>query len=200
MGMKYKTLKQLVDKKINVHSFENISELDELLKYADENEKFSMRFDRDKDYYQLPFYKFNNEVFENDEVKIEYLTNIMDEAKRLNCTILCANGYLYDDVQICNFVIKIDRKANFILEYSTKKVPLREMYEYKTTTIKGNIKDSLHEMEWIGKNENKLDDRSIEKMINWAFKLNVTDKNIEATLYPTKVGMLKETIVCWQID
>lgn len=200
MGMKYKTLKQLVDKKINVHSFESISELDKLLKYADENAKFSMRFDRDKDYYQLPFYKFNNEVFESDEIKIEYLTNIMDEAKKLNCTILCANGYLYDDIQICNFVIKIDQKANFILEYSTKKVPLREMYEYKTTIIKGNIKDSLSEMEWIGKNENKLDDRSIEKMINWAFKLNVTNKNIEATLYPTKVGMLKENIVCWQID
>lgn len=200
MGMKYKTLKDLVDKKINVHSFASISDLESLLKYASENKKFSMRFDRDKDYYQLPFYKFNAEVFENEEVKIEYLKNIMDEAVEMKCSILCANGYLYDDIQICNFVIKIDTKANFILEYSTKKIPLREMYEYKTTIIKGNLKDSLDDMEWIRKKENILDDRSLEKMISWAFKLNVINKNIEATLYPTKVGMLKENIVCWQID
>lgn len=200
MGMKYKTLKDLVDKKINVHSFENINDLESLLKYASENQKFSMRFDRDKGYYQLPFYKFNNEVFENDEVKFEYLKKIMEEAHQLKCSILCANGYLYDDIQICNFVIKIDTKANFVLEFSTKRVPLREMYEYKTTVIKGNIKDSLDDMEWIRKNENKLDDRNIEKMLNWAFKLNVVNKNIEATLYPVKVGMLNETIVCWQID
>lgn len=200
MGMKYKTLKDLVDKKVNVHSFENINDLDSLLKYAKENKKFSMRFDRDKDYYQLPFYKFNDDVFENEEVKFEYLENIVNEAKHLNCSILCANGYLYDDIQICNFVIKVDAKANFILEFSTKRVPLREMYEYKTTIIKGNIKDSLNDMEWIRKEENKLDDRTIEKMLSWAFKLNIINKNIEATLYPTKVGMLKENIVCWQID
>ena len=200
MGMKYKTLKDLVDKKVNVHSFENINDLDSLLKYAEENKKFSMRFDRDKDYYQLPFYKFNDDVFENEEVKLEYLENIINEAKQLKCSILCANGYLYDDIQICNFVIKVDAKANFILEFSTKRVPLREMYEYKTTIIKGNIKDSLNDMEWIRKEENKLDDRTIEKMLSWAFKLNIINKNIEATLYPTKVGMLKENIVCWQID
>ena len=200
MGIKFKTLKSLLDKKINVHSFECINELSDLIKYADNNEKFSMRFDRDKDYYQLPFYKYNKAVFENDEVRIEYLKNICEEAKKLNCSILCANGYLYDEIQICNFVIKIDNKANFILEFSTKKVSLREMYEYETTIIKGNIKDSLKDMEWIRKNANTISNSNIEKMISWAFSLNIIEKNIEATLYPSKVGMLKENIVCWQID
>ena len=55
-------------------------------------------------------------------------------------------------------------------------------------------------MEWIRKNSNVLSNSDIEKMISWAFSLNVINKNIEATLYPDKVGMLKENIVCWQID
>lgn len=200
MGMKFKTLKDLVNKKINVHSFESISELNDLIRYADNNDKFSMRFDRDKDYYQLPFYKYSKNDFNDIDSRNNCLKNIIEEAKSLNCSILCANGYMFDDVQICNFVIKIDIKGNFILEFCTKEVSLREMYEYETTILKGNIKDSLKEMEWIRKGSNVIDERDIEKMLNWAFKLNVINKNIEATLYKEKVGMLKENIACWQID
>lgn len=200
MGMKFNILKDLSDKKINVHSFENITNINDLIKYADNNDKFSMRFDRDKDYYQLPFYKCNKESFSSLKERNRYLEEIMKEANKLNCSILCANGYLYDDIQICNFVIKIDNKANFILEFCTKEVSLREMYEYETTILKGNIKDSLKDMEWIRKTANIIDERNIEKMISWAFKLNVINKNIEATLYPIEVGILKEKIVCWQID
>ena len=200
MGMKFKNLKELLNNKINVHSFENISDLDSLIKYSRENSKFSMRFDRDKDYHQLPFYKYDKNSFGSDDDSKEYLNKIMEQAQQLNCSILCANGYLYDDLQVCNFVIKVDERGNFILEFCTKKVSLREMYEYETTILKGNIKDSLKDMEWIRKTSNVIENRYLEKIISWALKINVVNKNIEATLYHELVGVLKEDIVCWQID
>ena len=200
MGMKYKNLKELCDRKINVHSFASINNFEELKNYSSKNEKFSMRFDRDYDYHQLPFYKFNCNDYKTVEERDLYLAQVMEEAKSLNCSVLCANGYLYDCVQICNFVIKIDDKYNFLLEFSTKEVSLREMYEYPTTVISGNIKDNLKEMAWIRKNDNIIDNNNIEKILNWAFKLNIINKNIEATLYKKKVGILKEDIACWQID
>jgi len=200
MGMKFKNLKELCDKKINVHSFECINELNDLIKYANSNEKFSIRFDRDKNYNQLPFYVYSKYNFETEHDRNDYLKNIMEEAKKLGCSLLCSNGYLCDDIQICNFVIKIDDKHNFILEFCTEKVPLREIYKYKTTIIKGNVGDSLKDMEFIRKDFNMIDERNIEKIISWAFNLNIINKNIEATLYEEKVGMLKEEIACWQID
>lgn len=200
MGMKYKNLKELSNKKINVHSFASISKLEELIRYADENEMFSMRFDRDKDYYQLPFYKYSKSDFSSREERDKYFKAIIEEAESMNCSILCANGYMYDNVQICNFVIKIDNKYNFILEFCNEKVSLREMYEYKTTILKGNIKDDLKDMEWIRKSTNVIDDKLIEKILNWAIRLNIFNKNIEATLYKEKVGILNDYIACWQID
>ena len=200
MGIKLKSLNDLLNKGVNVHYFESINELSDLIKYADNNDKFSMRFDRDKDYYHLPFYKYKKEDFSDINKRNKYFEEIIKEAKELNCSLLCANGYLYDEIQICNFVIKIDSKSSFVLEFSTKQVSLREMYEYETTIIKGNIKDSLKDMEWIKKSSNIIDDRNIEKIISWSFKLNIVNKNIEATLYKEKVGMLKEDIACWQID
>lgn len=200
MGIKFKNLKELLNKKINVHSFESINDLDSLIKYSKENEKFSMRFDRDKNYHQLPFYTYDKSLFSTVADSDEYLNKIMNEAHKLNCSILCANGYLYNNLQICNFVIKVEENGNFILEFCTKKVSLRDMYEHETTILKGNIKDSIKDMDWIRKNANDIDDRKLEKIISWALKTNIINKNIEATLYEEKVGILNEDIACWQID
>ena len=74
------------------------------------------------------------------------------------------------------------------------------MYEYPTTILKGNIMDDIKDMEWTNKKENKISIKEIEKMLTWSFSLNIIDKSIEATLYQKKIGMLKQEIVCWQID
>ncbi len=118
----------------------------------------------------------------------------------MNCTLLCSNGLQYDNIQICNFVIYFTDKENFVLEWSTKKVALRNMYEYPTTILKGNIKDDIKDMECIQPKENRLDKKDIEKILVWALSLKRINKSIEGTLYPKKVGMLKQEIVCWQID
>ena len=74
------------------------------------------------------------------------------------------------------------------------------MYEYPTTVLKGNIKDDLKDMEWTNRQKNKIGTKEIEKILLWAFSLNMINKSIEATLYSKKVGILDQEIVCWQID
>jgi len=60
MGAKTKNLKVMLKKEINVHEFTNAKDLEELLEYAKDNPKFSIRFDRDTNYKQLPFYTYKN--------------------------------------------------------------------------------------------------------------------------------------------
>lgn len=161
---------------------------------------FSIRFDRNKDYQQLPFYKYNRNNFKSRKEKERFFMDIVEEAKQKKCTLLCSNGYQYDSIQICNFVIIFPTKQEFILEWSTKEVALREMYAFPTTILKGNIKEDLKDMEWTNEKENKISKKEIEKILFWALSLNVVGKSIEATLYEKKVGMLKQEIACWQID
>jgi len=128
------------------------------------------------------------------------IRKLVKEANEKKCSLLCSNGYQYDSIQICNFVIIFPSKQEFILEWSTKDVALREMYEYPTTVLKGNIKDDLKDMEWTNRQKNKIGTKEIEKILLWAFSLNMINKSIEATLYSKKVGILDQEIVCWQID
>ncbi len=200
MGAKYQNLRRLSKAKINTHEFVSLSTLEEMLDYEKENSMFSIRFDRMKNYHQLPFYKYNRKDFHSKNEKNKFFTKIVEEAKNKNCTLLCSNGYQYDDIQVCNFVMQINSNRDFILEWSTKEVALREMYEYPTTILKGNIMDDIKDMEWTNKKENKISIKEIEKMLTWSFSLNIIDKSIEATLYQKKIGMLKQEIVCWQID
>ncbi len=200
MGAKYQNLKYLNESGVNTHEFVSLETVEELVDYANKNSMFSIRFDRNKNYHQLPFYKYNQEAFFTKEEKVEFFTKIVEESKKKKCTLLCSNGYQHDSIQICNFVVKINAKKDFILEWSTKEVALREMYEYPTTVLKGNIKEEIKDMEWTNKKENKLDPKEIEKILVWSYSLNIIGKSIEATLYQKKVGMLKQEIVCWQID
>ena len=55
-------------------------------------------------------------------------------------------------------------------------------------------------MEWTNRQKNKIGTKEIEKILLWAFSLNMINKSIEATLYSKKVGILDQEIVCWQID
>lgn len=200
MGKKYDCLNKLQEAGINVHSYENIENAEQLFAYADANPSFSIRFDRENNHHQLPFYTFDKNSFQTEEEKRVGLYKIAREAKKLGCTMVCSNGHQYDDIQMCNFVFQVDTDFSFTLEWSTKKVPLRNMYEYKTSCLKGNIGEDLKEMVWINKADNPIDEKAIENILTWAMKLNIFGKAIEGTLYPEKVGILKENIVCWQLD
>lgn len=200
MGAKYQNLNRLYQSGINVHEFQSLETVEELMEYETNNAMFSIRFDRNKDYHQLPFYKYDRSSFKSKKEKEQFFVKIVEEAKSKKCTLLCSNGYQYDSIQICNFVIIFLAKEEFILEWSTKEVALREMYAYPTTILKGNIKEDLKDMEWINKKENKLGMKEIEKILFWALSLNVVGKSIEATLYDKNVGMLQQEIACWQID
>ncbi len=200
MGAKYQNLSRLSKMGINTHKFASLKTVEELVEYEKENPMFSIRFDRNKDYRQLPFYKYNREDFKSKKQKMDFFESIVKEANEKKCSLLCSNGYQYDSIQICNFVIIFPSKQEFILEWSTKDVALREMYEYPTTVLKGNIKDDLKDMEWTNRQKNKIGTKEIEKILLWAFSLNMINKSIEATLYSKKVGILEQEIVCWQID
>ena len=200
MGAKYKSLKHLAETGVNVHEFVQLETLEELLAYADENSSFTIRFDRDKDYHQLPFYTYDNDSFQTDEERISFFRKVAEEAIEKKCTLLCSNGRQYDKIQICNFVMKVNSQMDFLLEWCTKRVALRDMYQYETSCLKGNIKDDLKDMEWSNKNSNRISDREIESILMWAFSLQILNHSIEGTLYLEKVGIYHQEIVCWQID
>lgn len=199
LGVKYRNLQKLYNDKINVHEFIEVNNLSDLIDYATKNDRFSIRFDREADYHGLPFYKYAAADY-TPEAGEKYLHDIAHEAEKLNCTMICANGHMYDNIQICNFVIKINEQYDFMLEWSTEKVPLRDMYQYKTSILQGNIKDLIKDMQWENKLDNKIEESQVEEILSWALKTGYLNKNIEATLYPVKVGLWNEKIVCWQTD
>ena len=199
MGVKYSNLQKLYSDKINVHEFILATSISDLEDYASKNDRFSIRFDRDSKYHGLPFYKYVASDYTIEE-RGKYFNSIVDEANELGCSMLCANGHLYDDIQICNFVIRINEKYDFILEWCTEKVPLREMYQHKTTILKGNVNELIKDMQWENRQHNKIEENEIEEMISWGMKTGYLNKNIEATLYPINVGLLNEKITCWQTD
>lgn len=200
MGKKYDSLNQLVQRNINVHEFQKVEEEKELIAYAKKNEAFSIRFDREKNYHQLPFYTYEKSRFQSEEESLAYLSKIASQAKDMNCSMLCSNGHQYDDIEICNFVIKIEANNFFTLEWSTKKVPLRNMYEYPTSYVRGRLEEDLKSMHFHNLQANPIEEELLEKIIVWATGLKMMNVSIEGTLYPKKVGIQHEEIVCWQID
>ncbi len=200
MGKKYDSLNHLVALGINVHDFELKHNLQELQEYEKRNASFSIRFDREEHYHQLPFYTYDRSSFTNEETKNAYLSNIAEEAFLLHCDMLCSNGHRYDHQQICNFVIRIEQDHTFTLEWSTQKVPLRNMYEYPTSCLTGQIEDNLKNMNWVNAKENPISEELLESILLWAMKVNVIGSSLEGTLYPIEVGIRKEKIACWQLD
>ena len=189
MGLKTKNLDLLVKDNLNVFEYKEIDNIDDLKKYIKDNNKFTIRFDREYNIQGLPFYIYN------DKLNIE---EIINEMNKLNCTLLCSNGYIYDNDLLFNFVIEVDKNNNFILELCDKKVPLRKMYEYKTTTIKGNLFEDTRE--YINKNDNKYTKRDIESIIELIINRDLKYKYLEGTIYNKKVGLLNDTIIIWQTN
>lgn len=195
MGLKVNNLKNLLKEKINVHEFQEITNLEELINYSKQYKSFSIRFDRNKDILNLPFYIYDEDKIEN---KINYFKKIIMEMNNLNCTLLCSNGHQYDEKLAFNFVLELDQDKNFILELCDKKIPLRMMYNEKTTIIKGNIFAKNTNYSYLNKNDNKYNLEDIKYLIDY-----IIDKKyyyIEGTIYNEPVGILKEKIVIWQTN
>ena len=96
MGIKSKNLKKLKEADYNIFPFEEIKNIEELNEYASNNKKFTIRFDRDNKIENLPFYVCNNLTNIEGE-------NIVNEAKKIGCTLLCSNGITYDNDLYFNF-------------------------------------------------------------------------------------------------
>lgn len=195
MGVKVRNLEELVKNNINIHDFKEITDLQSLISYSLENDKFSIRFDYETKKYSLPFYTYNKNKIEN---PIVYFQQIIDDMHKYECSLICSNGYKYDDELKFNFVIEIDQDYNFIIELSDKKVPLRQMYEFKTTVIKGNIFDSYKKFEQINQSENIYTEKDIMDIIEWIIDRKFKYRYIEGTVYNEKVGILDDYMVVWQ--
>lgn len=189
MGLKTKNLDKLLKDNLNVFEYKEITNKEELEKYITDNELFTIRFDRDNNIQGLPFYKYHSNLD---------IDKIITEASNLNCTLLCSNGYKYDNNLLFNFVISIDSSNNFILELCDKKVPLRDMYKYKTTIIKGNIFEDKYE--YINKFDNKYTKKNIEMIFDIILSNNFKYKYLEGTIYNIPVGILKTNVIIWQTD
>lgn len=195
MGVKVRNLKELIKNDINVHHFEEITDLQSLISYSSKNDKFSIRFDYEIKKYSLPFYTYNKNDIDN---PIIYFQRIIDEMNKYECTLICSDGYKYDEELKFNFVIEIDQGYNFIIELSDKKVPLRQMYNFKTTIIRGNIFDSYKNFEQINQSENVYTEKDIMNIIEWVINKEFKYRYIEGTIYKKKVGILNDYMVIWQ--
>lgn len=195
MGVKVRNLKELVQNNINVHHFKEITDLQSLITYSLENDKFSIRFDYETKKYSLPFYTYSKNEIDN---PIGYFQKIIDEMNKYECTLICSDGYKYDDKLKFNFVVEINQDYNFIIELSDKKVPLRQMYRFKTTIIKGNIFDTYKNFEQINQSENIYTEKDIMDIIEWVIYEEFKYCYIEGTIYNKKVGILNDYMVIWQ--
>lgn len=189
MGLKTKNLDRLVKENYNVFEYKEISTLDELIEYKKNNKLFTIRFDRGRNIEDLPFYMYSKKLD---------LEEVINEAKKMNCTLLVSNGLVHDKDLLFNFVMEIDKNNNFILELCDKKIPLRKMYAEKTTTIKGNIFEDYRDYAFINRRSNKYNSKQIYKILELALRNNMKYRYIEGTYYDKKVGMLKEEFVIWQ--
>ena len=189
MGLKTKNLDKLVKENYNVFEYMEITTLEQLKNYIKNNKLFTIRFDRGRNIENLPFYIYSKDI---------NIEEIIDEANKLNCTLLVSNGLVHDKDLLFNFVIELDKNNNFILELCDKKIPLRKMYNEKTTIIKGNIFEDYRDYTFINRRSNKYNSKQIYKILELVLKNNIKYHYIEGTYYDKKVGMLKDEYIIWQ--
>lgn len=191
MGKKTNCLKNLMELGINVHEYQEVFKRDELVNYINLHPIMSIRFDDDAGTTDLPFFV----VDENHPISILEISNL---ANAYNCSMLCSNGHQYDQDQICNFVGMVLRDGSFELEYSTKKIPLRQMYREATTVVTGSFGDYF-QYHFMNKEKNILSKKQLEDILVYLFQMDCYQKRIEGTLYPYPVGVYQKTIVIWQV-
>lgn len=197
MGKKTECLVRLVERHINVHEFKEICDYDDLWSYALENKMFTIRFDRYFETESLPFYVIVVDDYEVEELK-EKLHSICSQALEMECSMLCSNGLQYDKIMLFNFVGIICGNS-FEIEFCTRPVPLRKMYEYPTTVVRGSLNDDYSSFEFSGSTHQLMERDDLEKILFWLIHLGYMNQHVEASYYQRPVGVYQERIVCWQV-
>ena len=199
MGKKTDCLTLLKEKHINVHEFREIFEYQDLLDFVHCHQLVTIRFDRYDHLEELPFYIIR--VNEYEPLKLqEKLQNICTEAKRMKCSLLCSNGLRYDDVMLFNFVGRLLKNNQFEIEFSTRKVPLRKMYQYPTRVVCGNLADRYKDYEFYGDDSHVISRKDLELVLAFMQQIGYTNQLIEGSCYEVPVGVYHKRIVCWQIQ
>lgn len=118
----------------------------------------------------------------------------------MKCSMLCSNGLRYDDVMLFNFVGRLLKNNQFEIEFSTRKVPLRKMYQYSTRIVRGNLADRYKDFEFYGDDSHLISRKDLELVLAFMQRIGYTNQLIEGSCYEVPVGVYRERIVCWQIQ
>lgn len=191
-------LKNLEQRGCNIHKYSICEDESELREYRGNtgNDDFTVRFDKKCNELgmNLPFYVVRSST-NDDEVK-----NIALNAKKLNCNMICSNAIKFDKDMIFNFVCKINSKTgNFMIEICDKEVPLRHMYKYETTVVRGNLCTHKRKYEVIRRSANRFSIWDIERVIDIVMNNHICNNWVEGALYKRNVGIKNEDYVIFQI-
>lgn len=189
--MKAEVLQDLLARKFNVFDFKVCKSLRDLSLYNRDHSLYTIRFDRNYKYYDLPFYIVDGKLTIPEMCAVSHLADDLD------CTMICSDGHAFDEIQICNFVFIRDRD-DFILELNFDKIPLRKMYNDNLISVQGNLNQVYNEFSIRGKNRRYISRRFIEDLIGKM--LDKPSGRYECTLYPKPVGKLSENIIYWQVE
>lgn len=199
MGKKTDCLTLLKEKHINVHEFREIFEYQDLLDFVLDHCLVTIRFDRYDHLEELPFYIIRVNEYKISELE-EKLKDICKEAGQMKCSMLCSNGLRYDDVMLFNFVGRLLKNNQFEIEFSTRKVPLRKMYQYPTRVVCGNLADRYKDYEFYGDDSHVISRKDLELVLAFMQQIGYTNQLIEGSCYEVPVGVYHKRIVCWQIQ
>lgn len=204
IGIKARNLYSMMNRGFNIHTFIEIkpASVEGLIKtledYYSAHKFFSVRTDsfslNNKD---LPFLFVDGDLHEKmDEIHI-----FAERVITLGLSCILASAREFDKYLIANIVVTFEGDV-VMLEFSTRDVPLREMYKYpaELSSFVGSIFSKVSDFKRYGA-VSQLEDEVLEKIIEQVFsKCKPGENYFELSLYSTKVGILQDNIVFWHIS
>ena len=193
MYNKINSLKTIVNKGLNVHSFYIPNTYEEYKNLINEFKFCTIRTDHKFMSQDLPFYVFNIEKDSEDK-----LNSIWNESQEKEYKLIISNGIQYDNIQEYNMVVKFNERGDFLFEASELKIPLRHMYRYSLLSCSGNISDEVSQWE-VYNTRYGINKINIKNDLLTLYNYQLFDKWLEITKYPIPVGIKNNNIVFWQI-
>lgn len=191
MYAKEKMLVKLKNKGLNIFDYKVMTTATDLVLYHRLHKNFTIRFTKVDDCKNLPFYVVNESV-DSDKV-----AHIGFEAEYLHCAMIVSDGIKYENNQVLNFVFCKKPNGDFIIEYHIGSEPLRQMYNYPTTVIKGNLYTQKEDWTFRGSQRIIIGFSDLEYLLNYIDKVDIYNKYVECTLYDCKVGINLERVITW---
>jgi hypothetical protein len=194
MYEKIESINRLSAMGLNRHNMVISKDPTEILLAALRMDQFTVRTDGKEQVTDLPFYVQEEPLHKEG---FSRLTRFLSNGAKRDYAFIIADGIRYDPIQLYNGVVNIKRDGRFMLEISTKKVPLRHMYDGSTFGMIGKLGDRIRDMECIGPYQYPKKEL-IEDIFN-IYQFGIFGKDIEFTRYPIPLGEKKECFVFWQI-